>query len=63
MNTFTYTGVDADGKGVTGTVEAPDRFAVYDIARGYYEVFSKQGIRVAEDDAKATLTESITTNY
>lgn len=33
MSTFTYRGVDADGKEVSNTVEAPDRFAVYDIAR------------------------------
>lgn len=33
MNTFTYVGVDKEGKPVTGTVEAADRFAVYDIAR------------------------------
>ena len=33
MATFTYTGEDHDGKKVTETVEADDRFAVYDIAR------------------------------
>jgi type IV pilus assembly protein PilC len=33
MANFTYTGEDHDGKKVTETVEADDRFAVYDIAR------------------------------
>ena len=33
MASFTYTGEDHDGKKVTETVEADDRFAVYDIAR------------------------------
>lgn len=33
MAKFTYTGTNRDGKKVTETVEAVDRFAVYDIAR------------------------------
>lgn len=33
MPTFTYTGEDREGKKVTETVTADDRFAVYDIAR------------------------------
>lgn len=33
MAKFTYTGQDADGKTVSETVEAVDRFAVYEIAR------------------------------
>lgn len=33
MSQFTYTGEDRDGNAVTNTVEAPDRFAVYAIAR------------------------------
>lgn len=33
MTTFTYTGTDEEGKSVTNTIEATDRFAVYDIAR------------------------------
>ncbi|HMA78572.1 MAG TPA: type II secretion system F family protein [Candidatus Paceibacterota bacterium] len=33
MATFTYTGTDRDGKRVTETVSADDRFSVYDIAR------------------------------
>ncbi len=33
MPTFTYTGEDHEGKKVTETVTADDRFAVYDIAR------------------------------
>lgn len=33
MGTFTYTGTDAEGKAVSETVEASDRFAVYDVAR------------------------------
>lgn len=33
MPTFTYTGEDKDGVSVTETVEAADRFAVYEIAR------------------------------
>ncbi len=33
MPTFTYTGEDQEGKKVTGTVTADDRYAVYDIAR------------------------------
>lgn len=33
MATFTYTGEDKEGKKVTETVTADDRFAVYDIAR------------------------------
>lgn len=33
MPTFTYSGEDGEGKPVTDTVEATDRYAVYDIAR------------------------------
>jgi type IV pilus assembly protein PilC len=33
MSQFTYTGEDREGNAVTNTVEAPDRFAVYAIAR------------------------------
>jgi len=33
MAHFTYKGTDSSGKSVKETVEAPDRFAVYDIAR------------------------------
>jgi type IV pilus assembly protein PilC len=33
MPTFTYTGEDAEGKKVTNTIEAKDRFSVYDVAR------------------------------
>lgn len=33
MGTFTYKGLDAEGKAVTETVDATDRFAVYDVAR------------------------------
>ncbi len=33
MPTFTYSGEDADGKKVTNSIEAKDRFAVYAIAR------------------------------
>lgn len=33
MPTFTYTGTDTSGKKVTESVEAEDRYAVYDIAR------------------------------
>jgi len=33
MPTFTYIGKDSEDKEVTNTVEAPDRFAVYDVAR------------------------------
>ncbi|MCD5381030.1 MAG: type II secretion system F family protein [Candidatus Pacebacteria bacterium] len=34
METFTYTGKDREGKEVTNTVSADDRFGVYAIARG-----------------------------
>tara|TARA_B100002051_G_scaffold273287_1_gene311755 strand:- start:11718 stop:12947 length:1230 start_codon:yes stop_codon:yes gene_type:complete len=34
MATFTYTGEDSEGKKVTETVEAEDRFGVYAVARG-----------------------------
>jgi type IV pilus assembly protein PilC len=33
MSTFTYQGEDSKGKKITNTVEADDRFAVYEIAR------------------------------
>lgn len=33
MSQFTYTGEDREGNAVTNTVEAPDRFAVYAVAR------------------------------
>ena len=33
MATFTYTGEDREGKKITNTVTAPDRFAVYSVAR------------------------------
>jgi type IV pilus assembly protein PilC len=33
MNRFTYKGADSEGKAVSVTVEAADRYAVYDIAR------------------------------
>jgi type IV pilus assembly protein PilC len=33
MPRFTYTGTDQEGKSVTATVEAVDRFGVYDVAR------------------------------
>jgi type IV pilus assembly protein PilC len=33
MPKFTYTGTDKEGKKVTATIEAADRFAVYDVAR------------------------------
>jgi len=33
MAKFTYQGEDAEGKAVTNTVEADDRFKVYAIAR------------------------------
>jgi type IV pilus assembly protein PilC len=33
MPKFTYTGTDKEGKKVSATIEAADRFAVYDIAR------------------------------
>ncbi|MFM2374453.1 MAG: hypothetical protein RLZZ234_448 [Candidatus Parcubacteria bacterium] len=33
MTKFTYTGTDKEGKKVSATIEAADRFAVYDVAR------------------------------
>ena len=33
MPTFTYTGEESEGKKVTETVQAEDRFGVYSIAR------------------------------
>ena len=46
MATFTYTGEDKEGKKVTQTVTADDRYAVYDIAR-------RDGFRIISiDEAK-----------
>ncbi|MEM9336968.1 MAG: type II secretion system F family protein [Patescibacteria group bacterium] len=46
MPRFTYTGKDAQGKSVTATVDAADRFAVYEVARSdghTVETISDQG--------------------
>ena len=41
MPKFTYTGEDRDGKKVTNTVSADDRYAVYDVARSAGHTVSK----------------------
>ncbi len=41
MPKFTYTGEDSSGKKVTSTVEAADRFAVYEVARNQGHSVSK----------------------
>lgn len=47
MTSFTYTGIDQNGKTVVETVEAADRFAVYDIAR-------QEGHKVTSVEKKGT---------
>ncbi|MEX0931027.1 MAG: type II secretion system F family protein [Candidatus Paceibacterota bacterium] len=56
MTKFTYTGETAEGKPVSKTVDAPDRFAVYDIAR--MEGHSVSAVKVATSFSLSSLLNS-----